>query len=226
LGYAASELSQTDRPLSVAYNAKLKSLNGSPKGKERVPRVRSLGPGFPPPHSAPAGLYSGTNPFAHFSLRELCISGSYSRSSTSRTTSSTPIASTSAGFLAPGLGIGALVGVLYAPKSGKETRDDLVAGALDARDKAGVLYTQGVDQATQYVDKGKQAATQYVEQGKQVASEYVDKGKEYYDKGRTQWTQYVDKGKEIIANQGEAVTAAVDAGKDAYVAKTSEVLPS
>jgi len=115
------------------------------------------------------------------------------------------------GWFLAGLGIGALVGVLYAPKSGKETRDDLVAGALDAREKANQLYSQGVDQANQYV-----------QQGKQVASQYVDKGKEYYDKGRTQWSQYVEKGKDLVENQKDAVTAAVEAGKDAYVAKTSE----
>ena len=115
------------------------------------------------------------------------------------------------GWFLAGLGIGALVGVLYAPKSGKETRDDLVAGALDAREKANQLYSQGVDQANQYV-----------QQGKQVASDYADKGKEYYDKGRTQWSQYVEKGKDLVENQKDAVTAAVEAGKDAYVAKTSE----
>jgi len=34
------------------------------------------------------------------------------------------------GWFLAGLGLGALVGVLYAPKSGKETREDIVAGAL------------------------------------------------------------------------------------------------
>ena len=115
------------------------------------------------------------------------------------------------GWFLAGLGIGALVGVLYAPKSGKETRDDLMASALDARDRANELYNQGVEQA------GK-----YVQQGKQVAGDYVDKGKDYYDKGRTQWSQYVDKGKGLIQTQADAVSAAVDAGKEAYVSKTSE----
>ena len=75
------------------------------------------------------------------------------------------------GWFLAGLGIGALVGVLYAPKSGKETRDDLVASALEARDKANKLYAQGKEQANQYVQQGRDAMGQY-----------VDKGKEYYDK--------------------------------------------
>jgi gas vesicle protein len=118
------------------------------------------------------------------------------------------------GWFLAGLGIGALVGVLYAPKSGKETRDDLVAGALDARDKANKMYAQGREQANQYVQQGREAVGQY-----------VDKGKEYYDKGRTQWSQYVDKGKDLIQTQSDAVQAAVDAGKQAYVQKTADTPP-
>ena len=108
------------------------------------------------------------------------------------------------GWFLAGLGIGALVGVLYAPKSGKETRDELMQSALEARDKANQFYNQGKDQATQYVQQG------------------VDKGREYYEKGRTQWSQYVDKGKDLIQTQTDAVTAAVDAGKQAYMQKTTE----
>jgi gas vesicle protein len=119
------------------------------------------------------------------------------------------------GWFLAGLGIGALVGVLYAPKSGRETRDELVAGALEARDKANKMYSQGKEQAGQYVQQGRDVVNQAVGQ-------YVDKGKEYYDKGRTQWSQYVDKGKDLVQTQAEAVTAAVDAGKQAYVQKTSE----
>jgi len=115
------------------------------------------------------------------------------------------------GWFLAGLGLGALVGVLYAPKSGKETRDDLVASALDAKERAATLAQQGVEKANAYVD-----------QGKQVAGDYVDRGKEYYEKGRTQWTQYVEKGKGLVQGQQEAVSAAIDAGKEAYVAKTAE----
>jgi gas vesicle protein len=126
------------------------------------------------------------------------------------------------GWFLAGLGIGALVGVLYAPKSGKETRDDILAGALDARDRANELYNQGVEQVGQYVEQSKQVAGEYVEKSKQTATAYVDKGKEYYDKGRSQWNDYVEKGKDLIQTQADAAKAAVDAGKEAYVAKTNE----
>src|SRR6185437_2547975 len=89
------------------------------------------------------------------------------------------------GWFLAGLGVGALVGVLYAPKAGKETREDLVASALDAREKAAALAAQG----------------------KQQVNEYVDRGKEYYDRGRNQWAEYVEKGKGLVQEQQGKVAA-------------------
>ena len=118
---------------------------------------------------------------------------------------------TGLGWFLAGLGIGALVGVLYAPKSGKETREDLKASALDAKDRAAVLAQQG-----------RERASQLTEQGKQQFGEYVDRGKEYYDRGRTQWSQYVEKGKGLVQDQQNKVAAAIDAGKQAYASSTSD----
>jgi len=125
------------------------------------------------------------------------------------------------GWFLAGLGVGALIGVLYAPKSGKETREDIVSGALDAKERAAVLAQRTAEAANQYAEQGKQVVNQYVEQGKQVAGEYVDKGREYYDKGRSQWTEYVEKGKHLVNEQQEKVAAAVEAGKDAYINTTT-----
>ncbi len=125
------------------------------------------------------------------------------------------------GWFLAGLGVGALVGVLYAPKSGKETREDIVSGALDAKERAAAAAQRTAAAAGEYVDKGKQVVDQYVEQGKQVAGEYVDRGREYYDKGRSQWTEYVEKGRHLVNEQQEKVAAAVEAGKEAYVNTTT-----
>jgi gas vesicle protein len=115
------------------------------------------------------------------------------------------------GWFLAGLGIGALVGVLYAPKAGKETREDLVASALDAKDKAAVMAQQAQDRAAALA-----------QQGKQQMNEYADRGKEYYDRGRTQWAQYVEKGKGLVQEQTDKVSAAIDAGKEAYASTTGE----
>ena len=115
------------------------------------------------------------------------------------------------GWFLAGLGLGALAGVLYAPKSGKETRDDLLQASLDAKEKAATYASQGIDKANDLVAQGKQAA-----------GEYVDRGKEYYEKGRSQWTEYVEKGKGLVQDQQDKVQAAINAGKDAYARKVEE----
>jgi gas vesicle protein len=116
------------------------------------------------------------------------------------------------GWFLAGLGVGALVGVLYAPKAGKETRDDIVASALDAKEKAAILAQQG-----------KERAADLAAQGKQQVGEYVDRGKEYYDRGRNQWAEYVEKGKGLVQEQQDKVASAIDAGKDAYANATKDL---
>src|SRR3982074_3336285 len=97
------------------------------------------------------------------------------------------------GWFLAGLGIGALAGVLYAPKAGKETREELVASALDARDRAAVLAQQAQDKAAELAAQGKQ-----------------------------QGSAYVERGKGLVQEQQEKVSAAIDAGKEAYVSTTGE----
>lgn len=135
------------------------------------------------------------------------------------------------GWFLAGLGIGAIIGVLYAPKAGKETREDLINGAREAKEHAEELIEQGrqkaseyAEQGRQYYEQGRQKATELVEEGKRQAGAYADKGREYYDKGRTQWSQYVEKGRTLVNEQQAKVGAAVEAGKEAYVNTTVETV--
>jgi hypothetical protein len=46
--------------------------------------------------------------------------------------------------------------------------------------------------------------------------EYVERGREAVDHGRAQWEEFVERGKNIVADQAGRVTAAVEAGRQAY----------
>jgi len=109
-------------------------------------------------------------------------------------------------FLA-GLGVGALVGILYAPKSGRETREDLVTGAREGTEYLRARTKDAAQQVGTLVDKSKEQV-----------SEYVDKGREVVDRGRAQWEEFVERGKSLVSDQTGRVTAAVDAGRQAYKA--------
>lgn len=79
-------------------------------------------------------------------------------------------------FFLVGLGIGALIGVLFAPKSGEETREYL-------SDKA---------------DEGREYAQRKARELRERAEDMVERGKQ------------------VAARQKDTISAAVDAGRDAY----------
>jgi gas vesicle protein len=113
-------------------------------------------------------------------------------------------------FLA-GLGLGALIGVLYAPKAGRETRETLINGAREGSEYLKQRGREAADQVGDLVDRGR---TQ--------ASEYVGRGKEYLDRGRAQWDEFVNQGRQFVNEQSGKVSAAVDAGKKAYQGSAEE----
>ncbi len=65
-------------------------------------------------------------------------------------------------FLA-GLGAGALLGVLYAPRSGRETRQALREKADEGRDFVVTRGRQAKEQATQWAEKGREALGKHKE---------------------------------------------------------------
>ena len=78
-------------------------------------------------------------------------------------------------FLA-GMGIGALIGVLFAPKAGEETRELIAGKAEEGRDYLTRRGREFREQASTYVERGKDALAQ---QREQVAAA-IDAGKQAY----------------------------------------------
>lgn len=66
-------------------------------------------------------------------------------------------------FLA-GLGLGALAGVLYAPRSGDETREVLRAKAEEGREYVRNRARDAKDQASQWADRGRDVVNQQKDQ--------------------------------------------------------------
>ena len=77
-------------------------------------------------------------------------------------------------FLLIGLGAGALVGLLLAPKSGKALRRDLQRGYEDARDKLGDWADEARDRVRDAGDRVRDVASRGVE----VAEELRDTARE------------------------------------------------
>ncbi|MBI4978820.1 MAG: YtxH domain-containing protein [Spirochaetes bacterium] len=80
-----------------------------------------------------------------------------------------------------GVVIGAVLALLFAPKSGRETREDL-------KKKAGDVLEKGKEKAHDLYEHGKEKAHEIYEHGKVKAGEVYAEGKvkahELYEKGR------------------------------------------
>jgi gas vesicle protein len=78
-------------------------------------------------------------------------------------------------FLA-GLGLGALVGVLYAPRSGRETRQAIMDKAEEGRDYMVTRAREAREQANAWVERGRDA---YARQKDQISAA-VEAGRAAY----------------------------------------------
>jgi len=131
------------------------------------------------------------------------------------------------GWFLAGLGVGAVVGILYAPKSGRETREGteyVRTKAQQTAEQVGALVDKGKEQVSTFVDKSKEQVSTFVDKSKDQVGEYVDRSREVVDRGRAQWEEFVERGKSLVADQSTRVTAAVEAGRNAY--RTTTVDPT
>jgi gas vesicle protein len=86
------------------------------------------------------------------------------------------------GWFLAGLGVGAAIGMLYAPKAGQETREDLRRRAEDGRDYVVNRAKEAREQASKLVDKSKEVVDQ---QKDQFRSAY-EAGRQAYKDATTQ----------------------------------------
>lgn len=79
-------------------------------------------------------------------------------------------------FFLVGLGIGALIGILFAPKSGEETREYLANKADEGRDYAQKKARELRERAEDLIERGKDI----VSRQKDAVASAVEAGKETY----------------------------------------------
>jgi gas vesicle protein len=87
-------------------------------------------------------------------------------------------------FLA-GLGIGALAGVLYAPRPGDETREVLLSKAQE-----------GTEKARQQARKAREQAGDWVERGRDAVNQQKDQLRSAYEAGRQKYRETTTAGTE------------------------------
>jgi gas vesicle protein len=85
------------------------------------------------------------------------------------------------GFFLAGLGIGAILALLFAPRSGKDTRDYIAQKAGEGTDYVRIKSEELRKQAEEVVDKGKDL----VQKQKELLSAALEAGKQAYQEEKT-----------------------------------------
>ena len=101
--------------------------------------------------------------------------------------------------------IGMVLGVLYAPKSGKETREDIARTTED-------LLSKGKEEYEKAVEKSKTAYETAVKHLKGLEISAKEKVEEVEGKVN----EFVHQGAEVIAGNKNRLRKAIDAGVEAY----------
>jgi gas vesicle protein len=110
-------------------------------------------------------------------------------------------AATKLTYLLVGGGIGAVLALLFAPKSGVELRGDIA----DATRKG--------------IEKSKETAAQLQERAGEYYEVSREKASEFYQTAAEKAAEFGEKAKTAAANTANPFSAAIEAGKDAYTAE-------
>ncbi len=86
------------------------------------------------------------------------------------------------GWFLAGMGIGAVLGILYAPKSGRETRQALMDSAEEGRDYLMTRGREAREQISTIVDRGKDTISRQREQ----INSAIEAGRQAYREATTE----------------------------------------
>lgn len=104
-------------------------------------------------------------------------------------------------YLVVGGGIGAILALLFAPKSGVELREDIA----DATRKG--------------IEKSKETAAQLQERAGEYYEVSRERAGEFYQTAAEKAAELTEKAKSVAAGTANPFSAAIEAGKDAYAAE-------
>ena len=112
-------------------------------------------------------------------------------------------------YLLIGGGIGAVIALLFAPKSGHELRGDIADATRKGIDKSREAAQQLGDRAGEYYEATRDRASEFYSQASERASDL-------YSQATERVGEVAQTARETASRKTSTVAAAIDAGKKAY----------
>jgi len=119
------------------------------------------------------------------------------------------------GFLAGGA-IGAILALLYAPKSGKEFRSDIKEKADEYLGEAEKYIADAKDKAKDMINEGKKKSEKLISDAKIKSEELLKDAEKIFGDAKLKASTAINTGKENLESESGRLKEAVKAGVDAY----------
>lgn len=119
------------------------------------------------------------------------------------------------GFLTGSI-VGAAVALLYAPKSGKELRQDIKGKTDELLDEAEKYLDVAKEKASIIYNDGKKKSEQLVAEAKVKADVLIKDAEKVFTDAKEKAGQAISTGKDVVASETDKIKNAFKAGVDAY----------
>ena len=126
-------------------------------------------------------------------------------------------------YLLIGGGIGAVVALLFAPKSGTELRGDIADATRKGIEKSKETAAQIQERAGEYYEVGRERASEYYQTGREKAGEFAERARTAAASTANPFSAAVEAGKEAyIAEKRKTESKAIEEGRPTYPVDTEE----
>lgn len=119
------------------------------------------------------------------------------------------------GLIAGGA-LGAIIGLLYAPKSGKELRSDIRLKSNEYLDDADKYIEEAKIKAKDLINDGKKKSDDLIADAKTKSQELLKEAEKLFDNAKTKASKTVSDTKGNLETEGTKLKSAVKAGVEAY----------
>ena len=119
------------------------------------------------------------------------------------------------GFLTGGI-VGAAIALLYAPKSGKELRQDIKGKTDELIDDAEKYLDVAKEKASLIYNDGRKKSEQLIAEAKVKADVLIKDAEKVFTDAKEKAGQAISTGKDTVTNESDKIKNALKAGVDAY----------
>jgi len=119
------------------------------------------------------------------------------------------------GLLAGGA-VGALLALLYAPKSGKELRQDIKIKTDEYYDETEKFIADAKVKAKDMINDGKKRSEQLIANAKYKSEELLKNAERIFTEAKSKTGSFVSSGKEVVDGETSKLKTAFKAGVNAY----------